>query len=223
MASIIERTGNGETEKRLSLNAEQIGRSISIGSQWQKIRIGVRWSCTLTTNYVSSPALYLGMCSGTTNMIGDTTPQHFVGWHMKPDSTVSASNTNYISIPGGTSNSMLVNVGGVKTVAGFNVNPLNVGRVSRGGAAIMVLEITKGSPNFLLSNWSSSGYLSTPSDFLTVMQAVAVPTSIMSARISGEAMAVDEATNGYLDTINFAWQGVQGDFELSDIAYTRLA
>ena len=61
MPYIVQNLLAGDT--RLQLGAEEITRPIGFGSQWTKIRIGVRMACLVGSTF-AGPGFYCGVCVG---------------------------------------------------------------------------------------------------------------------------------------------------------------
>ena len=69
---------DGRTFQHLQLNNGQYGRRMPWGAKWNRIRIVVLWrvNATATINPVNG---YVGVCSGTTNMVGSSSTDNFIG------------------------------------------------------------------------------------------------------------------------------------------------
>jgi len=223
MASIISRTINGEVDQRLSINGEEIGRTISIGSDWTKLRIGMRITMLGSTAIGTSMPLAIGLSSGTAKMYADPSTTHFVGFRTGATAwTISGSH----HIPGNWEK--LVKVGGIvssSAITWTNTPVIPRPETKRGQ---FFLDITKGSgatPTSWILNIDSyaannSSDVNLPG-FIASMQTL---NDVNATAFTGDtSITVDEEANGTLDTINIAWLGTAGNIELSDIGYTRLA
>lgn len=69
---------DGRAEQRLQINSGQYGRKMPWGAKWNRIRIIVIWRVNAgsTINPVNG---YVGVCSGTTNMVNSATTDNFIG------------------------------------------------------------------------------------------------------------------------------------------------
>lgn len=244
MASIVQRIIRSETEKRLVLTAEQCGRVLEVGSNWSKLRIGGRISSTRYSNWSSPPSFNIGLSAGTSNMVGDATPQHFLG--------VRTNSVGWIYSPSGTEGGALETnlstvriVNGVVTATGighqtnvYTANRPSIACAYDNGNSTQVIsaifiEITKGSPNFNVKVWSNViGSVSntrvaqhvTAARFNDAMSAEAIPEGNGNwIAIGNTDYAIDEATNGYFNALNIAWLGTGSSFEISDAAAWKLA
>jgi len=219
MASIVERTIGGATDRRLALLREQCGRTISIGSSWNKIRLGIHLSIDTSAAITQMPSFVFGLCSGMTNMYTDETTDHFVGVKT-PDSINTTNFANYIQGPGTQS---VIKIGTTET----NTTPASVTSYfamgkSSASRSMFILEITKGSPNYIVRfRMSEYNENVTTAQFRAQMQAENV--TFAHGWTANQNFAIDEATNGNLDTINIAWMSELNAIEISAVSYSRLA
>lgn len=228
MADIVERTVLSVTDKRIVLGAEQLGRTISIGTNWNKIRIGMRCSTTYTST--SPLPLLFGLCSGTTAMAGDATPEHFVGVRFDVAGWGVTNYTGFLSAYGWACKI----VDGTATQTGNDSTGAWMAKTANCTGALM-LEITKGSPNFTISKIRSIGTTSgtptyssediTQALFEQAMLSAASPPSIAGhiGQWASNTIAVNEATDGYLDTINIKWGDPVATLDINEIAWARLS
>lgn len=227
----------------MTLSNSQIARVIDIGTNWTRLRIGWRWQLDDPGGTLAgTSSLWIGLLANpTTNMsngpLGVTT-SHFLGManlaggpftrntvpsvyynvsSMTPVKRVTATNTT--NAFGGGSNLM----GARPTVA----------------RQIVLLEITKGSPNFtvqaaLAQNAGASslddmslGVLISSLEQNTMANAVSVINAAQGANAAtittAPTIAVNEATDGFLNSICFAWTRTAPLLYISDIVYSKLA
>src|SRR5579885_1728374 len=77
MANII---GNTASDLYVAMNTAKWARLVQIPASWTALRIGIRVRLGDNGGAVAStPRFALGLCSGTTNILGDATTTHFVG------------------------------------------------------------------------------------------------------------------------------------------------
>jgi len=92
--AIIENTtiANDGTDKKIEISgstgvASYFARSLHIGTDWKKLRIG----CTLSTPYSSSTGplwfMFMGLCSGTSSVYGDSPVSHSLGIFVRGTAT----------------------------------------------------------------------------------------------------------------------------------------
>lgn len=69
---------DGRTLQHLQLNSGQYGRRMPWGDKWNRLRVVVLWRVNAgsTINPVNG---YIGVCSGTTNMVGSASTDNFIG------------------------------------------------------------------------------------------------------------------------------------------------
>jgi hypothetical protein len=222
MASVIKtRTISLATETAIQLSNSQFARTLSIGSAWTTIRVGLRLHMDTTGgNLPGVPILFFGLCSGTTDIFGDASVTHCVG-AISDDTWLVAGNVYYAS-------SMLkpaCKYGTTLTKGtsfGQSAIPSTITAASR---VCWFVDITKGSPNFSLKVFTQ--HTATIADisvatFLQQMEA-ATPALAQHQYIGPQTVAVDEATYGYFDSVNVAWNQTTPVVEICDLAVARLA
>jgi len=222
MASIITRTINGEVDQRLVLSGEQCGRTMSIGNNWTSMRLGVRFSINRTSAYTAPPTLFAGICSGTSEMYADGTTKHFIG--VRSNASNWGYATGYLS-PANNSFVMFKKVGTTRTDSSLQTlsNAAWIGSSPTYRGSI-IIDFTKNNGTFvevkfyisMLNQWDNTDAI-----FTNIMQSFVAPSSTHTTMASSN-ITVDEATNGYFDTINVGWLGITEGMEISDIAYSRL-
>ena len=80
MANIGSRLFNLLADKYLTLANEEWVRTLAIGNDWNKLRLGLLLAVTPNgTNPLGGTALMLGLCSGKTNPYGAASTTNFVG------------------------------------------------------------------------------------------------------------------------------------------------
>jgi hypothetical protein len=96
-----------------------------------------------------------------------------------------------------------------------------------GYRSVIFVDILKGSPNFTFNifcrdNNSTATTDITRAEFLTQMQQ-ATPALTTHTLSGTQTQAVDEATDGFFDSVNVYWSQTGTPMELSDIAVARLS
>lgn len=218
-----------------SLNTIQMsnstwGRPVSIPSTWTKVRVGLLISCHSTQSgvLVSNPSFAVGLCSGTSNMIGDLTPKHFVGTF-----TNQGTPTYWTGQPKGWSNILvypIVNVNGSQTQGTQISNAWSLGYSDQTGPyrTLYYLDITKGSPNYTLSPYSLYNTTTAYTDssvaiFLTNLPIASPGIGGSYTAPTGQTVPVNEATNGTLDTVNVWWNRADALMYVSAVGVAVLA
>jgi hypothetical protein len=227
---IVERVIGGVNDKRLVLAGGHWARKMSIGDNWSELRIAMRIASRMAT-----PALiqytYFGLCNNTDAPPASMSPRHFYGWRVgnavpffdNPvrmtwgDATAAASAVSHIE-------------GGSESISTNNLVYRCITRDAAGAGATLDgtfigLTITKGTP-WSVTLWgpiSNQTFLRcTMDEFISAMVSPTVPSG-MDAVSTVTQFTPDEGTYGALDSICFVNTDPVFAFEISDIAYTRLA
>lgn len=69
---------DGRTENRLQINAGQYGRRMPWGDKWNRLRVAVLWRVNAVATITNVDG-YVGICSGTTNMVASASTDNFIG------------------------------------------------------------------------------------------------------------------------------------------------
>ena len=77
MAEIITIIGG---RKRLRLGNEELARTMSIGADWGKVRIGMRFGINSATNNLTYAQLVFGLSQGTDRPYKHASCRDFIGW-----------------------------------------------------------------------------------------------------------------------------------------------
>jgi len=223
-----------ETRLHGAISGSQILRSI--GSSWNEIRIGICGS--LVGDIGIAPPygtrIWLGVCSGNTNAIGDTTVGHAVGWGaIDPALTPTRWATNRWSranSAGASTGCYYVYTSGIFAYGakfiGSNLSPVAVtgtlggiylfGDINDSSFANYIrcclwVNIQKGSPNFTFTEYGYPQISAGPSALVTrdqfiVQMTAAAPSFTGHTRIATtRTLAVDEGADGTLDHVNIMW------------------
>lgn len=223
MSSILSRTISSVVDKRIVLSNSQFARLLPI-STWSKLRIGVRWHMRNNgANLGTGPRLAVGLCRNTTNLFGDSTTDHFVGW-VTDGSWAFFTPPNQYTTLGGKPATRIGSTLTLGTVfaAGNNIPADAAG--SSNDRKIFFVDITKGSPNFTIAlfAWSSGAIDVTNNQFLIQMEA-ATPSLTNHAAVASQTIAVNEGTNGTLNAVNLSWSQSTPEVEICDLAIARLS
>ncbi len=176
------------------------------------------------------PLFAVGLCHGTSNILGDATTDHFVG--VVSDGDWASEFSEYLY-------DFIVFKGAVKIGTSTTLStPLNSaglnGQFGQGTNAAWTptpqnffVDITKGSPNFTIntfyiSNGQSVGIQSAALFLSDVVLATPAQTG-QAFGASPASMAVNEATNGILDTVNVSWNRTDFWPEICDLAVVVLS
>ena len=222
--TIISRTISGSPDHAIRMLNGQFARTLSIGTSWTTIRVGVRWHMENTgADITGTPLLAVGLCAGTTNILGDATTDHWVGGITQAASFTNNAGDFYFGTPlfkpAKKVNTTLTT--GTSFGNGVITTPVTIAN-----RIPMFIDITKGSPNFslrqfILTSGTELGDV-TPSEFLGLMES-STPVRTGYTFHAAQTIAVDEGTDGFLDSVNIYWDRAAAAVEISDIAVARFA
>jgi hypothetical protein len=217
------------------MNNSRFARPIPFGTNWNKIRIGVRWHMIATANITGTPRLAIGVCSGSTNILGDASCTHFVGTRQVETTWTWVDATPDRIWCNGSTWENLKMVGTTPTLGtSLGLNAVTWGMGAGNAAAIAAdrsiffLDITKGSPNYTLQIFGLSGVHTTAitdisHETLLIKMEEAVPVLTNYQHATARTLAVDEGANGVLDHINIMWDRSTPRVEICDIAIGRFS
>ena len=174
------------------------------GGTWSKIRVALYVDFFyIGGNVGGSPVCQIGLCSGTTNIPGDTTPTNAVG--------LNITDANWVYASGGSANTYIYNcgtcfafknVGGVST-NGLSSTPLVVATSNNenGLSSGVFVDITKGSPNYTIQAWCATTTAATITEATYETASIAgVPTTGFYGFLTARTIAFDESA-GTLDSV----------------------
>lgn len=228
-ATTVTRTISGVPDMRIGLTAASIGRLITIPTTWQKIRVGVvaQWT-DKGGNITGTPRFALGLGSGVTKLVGASDCKHFVGVITTAPTWTRSANAYTV---GTTAASGCTKIGNVITISTDIIPGGTVGypygaSTSAANRAMYTADITKGSPNYTFEAlWLNSGTSSPDilyAAFLNYMEsneyfpAIGANYQYTSAP---QTVAVDEATNGVLDSVQVWWSDNTTTLEICSLAW----
>jgi len=224
--TILDRTISAVVDKRIVVSNGTFVRPIPFGTSWTQLRFGIRVAMRDSGgNLTGTPRFVMGVCSGSTNIYGDATTDNFAGVRTVQGTWTRAA-TNYEAA---------TNFWAATKKVGSTITDgttLNTSQRWANGAAsavadrqVLFVDVNKGSPNYTFDIFRlpSGGTLNDISrtTFLEQME-VAAPAITGYATVTPTALAVDE-TGGSFDHISFFWDRTTPEFEISDIAISRLA
>lgn len=238
MASIGSRLFNAVGDKYVSLANEELVRTLQIGTDWTKLRIGVLLAVTPDgTNNLASAALMMGVCSGTTNPYGAASTTNFVGaaFHASAPGATSGTltynansgNPVFTSVGTWPATRVGTTLGNATGSATAFMLTTNTGSPQR--RSPLFLDITKGSPNYTVVRWtpssSQSSFLNgdcTLGELLNMLEVVS-PTWLGIALSSISATIAASETAGAFDSVDLFWNKAGFPLEVYALAVARLA
>jgi hypothetical protein len=238
MASIGARTFNLIEDRYLALANEEFVRTLAIGNDWTKLRLGVLLAVTPNgTSALGGTTFMLGVCSGKTSPFGAASTTNFVGAALHtgtPGATTgtlgygtSGDNPYFVSDgtwPAARVGTTLNSGTGDGTTVVFTANTGSTQRRSP-----LFVDIQKGSPNYTITRWVPSAaqaqFLTgdcTPVEFLAALEAT--PPTWLNLNLTGlvATVAASEAP-GALDTFDVLWNKTVSPLEIYALAAYRLA
>ena len=201
----------GINEQDAIMSNSTVARPITLPSTWNHVRVGARlWMSDFGSGPVGTPLLQIGLCNGTTNLVGDANCQYFVGistntsaWSYSP-----GSNGVYFNIA-------LASMTKTGSASTFGSNLTADARFSMTGsnAAFLFVDITKGSPNYTISSfyYSAVGSVATATNFQNQLF-LSSPTQGGHTISGNTTIAVNETLSGSLNTATIYWN--RSDFNL---------
>lgn len=226
MASvIIARTISAATEKAIAMENSAFARTLSIGTSWTKLRVGIRFHFRdLGSAPSGTPRFAIGLCSGTTNIMGDASVTHWVGLITNTATWGYAAGSHYGSI-----DLVAAKKVGSTLSTGTSLSGAAMGIPARAADNVpdrmmLFADIEKGSPNFAFSAfWPGpiSVIDASRAQFLSRMEEATPSAFSTHTFTTGGSLAVSEA-DGVLNAINIAWDRASFAAELCDIAVARL-
>jgi len=227
-ASVIKaRTFSSVVDNRIQLSNSNFARlwSSDLGTSWTTLRLACRISMTLTgADLTSTPRFSYGVCSGTSNIYMDATTTHWYGL-LSIESAWYYYTNGYAFGYGGTHPQPTKRITTTNTSgSSWNVTPRAVNSTTE-NRSVLFLDITKGSPNFTGKIFCRNGDTTGDVTLATYLaQAVLSSPTVTNHTMSSDVtLAIDEATNGYFNAVNIAWNRSDALMEISDIAVVRLA
>lgn len=228
---ILTRTISAAQDNRIVVGNGLFLRPLPFGTDWNSIRVGVRWSMRDSgANLTGTPRCFLGVCSGDTNAYGDATTTHAVGVDFNAATWTRAASNYSITPASSLFGAKRVNTTTTRTATFSTAWAIgNQSAASNADRTVWVVYITKGSPNFTLQTfYRNTTSIAPPADvsLATFLEQIAVSgTPIITNHTQSAALtlAVDEGTDGDLDHINFHWDRATPEIEICDIAVVRMS
>src|SRR5438876_3919296 len=162
MSVIASRAFNLIDDKYLTLANEEYVRTLAIGTNWTKLRIGMLLAlATDGTNNLQGTNLVWGLSSGKTNPFGAVTTTNFLG--MKFGYDANSDVLTYVANSGNpyfwSGQGLITKVGSTKTI--WNGNAFECHRIATNTGSLqrrclLYMQITKGSPNYSVTYWNQN-------------------------------------------------------------------
>ncbi len=248
MATIVSRVSESIVDQTIKLGNEQIARTLSIGSNWRWIRVGVNFqfsgSATGGAFTLSGPNMFVGLTAGTSSLFNSPTTNHWLGFNTDPAvnwTPFYLSDPTFMNDGGNQSKQFTKKENGSSTTL-FTENRFGPGASTTGSCLrcpIMIDYIKNDDVSPCL--WSVVVYWSsgTPGDPYTGAHAdwtsdllyskmadetasyTVVGAGANMNRIPFNNTPISESIYGYLDTVNIGWNNANFPLEVSNVAVYR--
>lgn len=228
-SSIILRTISGTDDKRVSLANSNFARPFTIASGWTTLRIALRMIANNNgANITGTPRFYVGLCSGSSNIIMDATTTHWAG------AIQNAATLTYAAGPPARYTGTVVRpakrVAAVLTVGGSDIHSAGTAGYhcdpTQAQRFLFFCDITVGSPNYTFNVYTLIS--PTVSGDITLTQfndlcQLTLPVVGNHGFGSARTLAVDPGADGALNHVNIGWDRSVPTLEICDIALVKLA
>jgi hypothetical protein len=224
--TILSRTISSVGDKRIVVSNGTFVRPIPFGTSWTQLRFGIRFhirdsGATLT----GTPRFVMGVCSGSSNIYGDSSTTNFAGIRTN-SGTWTRSATNYevtVNMFAPTKKVATTITDG--TVLNTSWRLPNGAAVPSADRGVFFVDVNKGSPNYTFDIFKLSSGAAlvdiSRTTFLEQME-VAAPSITNYATGTTAGLALDESA-GSFDHLSLFWDRTTPEFEICDIAVSRLA
>jgi len=211
----------------MAITNDYIARTLFIGTDWHLIRIGCRFAIDGTTGITGSPIFAIGVASGNTNVYGSGTTDHFFGvrtsdtsWSYAAGPPPVYSNVDWQPV-------RIIDDGVTITTDVHGNTNFPIAATNNIGAIIVDIDKGDGTNygvNMCAPALAGAQTTITQTEFLNFME---TKMSLMTIVKTGyglgarRTLAIDEATDGSLDTVNFYWDSTGGIVELVEVWMRR--
>ena len=222
MRTIISRTINSEVSPRISLGSDEIYRPLSVGGNWNKLRIGLSLVFTYPgADLAGQPRFFVGVCSrykswGSWNAHALGMVSTGAAWNANAGPPI---NFSYQMAP-------VQVIGQTETSLGGAGSSLTVAATTSRHYFFLLINKTGGivtMTTFRATNSISGVYDINPA-FARDLTEMDVPTAAsFSSLFYTASTTLDEAANGALDCVNIGWSRTDAPLEINEItlAYNR--
>lgn len=249
-ASIVQRVFGSGNDKVLRLEAAQAARGVTIGTNWNILRMAVRF-CILpyqAANITGTPRGFFGICSGQSDVFLSPTPQHVMGFQ------TDAATLNYTArtlpqvgaLLSGNWRGIMIRNGVVSN--GAVTSLLYTPALANNARTVLVLEFDKvtspGNMRIHRVGYTGNSVSADVTDTLLEQLLISIEGLSMSdvasslnafASASGyfastftyaagsTDYALDEGTYGDLDSVCVAWNRSVHMMEISDVVLAKVS
>ena len=236
MAIIIDRISASIADKVLSISNEQCARTITIGSTWNRIRIGVRFKISSSFANITSANFAWGLISGTSSLYADASTNHFLGVDMPPSTTLTytSATINLYRNTAASASRFITKVGLTTTEYYHTVANFAFGLIENLAdeyrmAAYMDIMKSNTDPGLWTIMYTYNRTVSFSTQDISATQFYNNITndsaSLLTSNVASASfqIPISQSANGNLDTINIYWNKTTPPMEISDVAVYRFA
>jgi hypothetical protein len=234
---IVNRTISAASQNAIQMANSTWARPVTMPAAWTKIRLGLTMHFSNTgANISGNPIFVMGFNSGTANQYGSVTCQNFVGAAFdRATWTYNAGSTTWYSVPMpiGRVRVATTNTDSAALATGANSIFNSGAATSSADRACYFIDLFKGSPNFtfhvpfyLDNSLGGPAGDFTATTFLFnmgILNPANPGGAYTQGSITDRTLAVDEAGNGTLNSINVYWNRADLSPEICNVAVAVLA
>ena len=225
-------------DKRIQLGYEEIVRPLSMGTNWQSLRIGIRFAVNDAARVqINQFALLLGVCQGNSGILATSTTDWIGGGlfgSLLPSGTTggatspfTAGTPNYFAGSNQVSalwkTGVSITYGSVTSVTSYMVGTGAGGSYLAQNMNHLYVDIAKGSPNYSVTDYYADSIANvqtniTDSIFRQNMErATATPTNTASG-----AKALAYTGSGLFDSVSVSWWKAWPNIEIDSLWIVRI-
>jgi len=227
----LHRIIDGQQDVAAVLSNSSLCRLMSIGSNWQRLRIALRLRITDSgANVQSSPFFVVGVCAGTTHPYnnGSGLTQHFFGSYENSATYTRNAASGSTPVNYSLSANTGVSLRRIGASTGWAGGPLHYAlRFMTETRCLYFVDIQKATGNWsmlLHYKGSADSYDCSYEDFIdkAVLDTFSFQNHGNYAWRSAN-FSPNEADNGYFDAVNVSWDRSNPKIEISDLAIVRFS
>jgi hypothetical protein len=220
-------------DHRIQLGSEDLVRQMGFGSNWQKIRIGMRLAVYDTIGDLSATSLVIGVCQGVSNaftsvnctdFIGGCIPGPFDGavtWTRTAGAPVSYVIANGYCHAIKKTGAAFPSTGAGTAVQGANPQARYFSAMPGSSHTTVLCDITKGTTYGVVIGTSSTIADVTRAAFLLQMENEATPAVMNSMSLVSYGSSIAYSGAGLFDSVNIRWARSTPTIEISDLTVVR--
>jgi hypothetical protein len=215
---------NVSSDRRIQLCAEELVRTLAIGSSWSRLRLGIRLrfnGLCIDTGGTGNGALAVGLCRGSAGFYDPYTVD-YIGFSQGTSTQAGGSWTYAVERSSTTDHALFKKVGASVTASSAGSSATLYIAANNFNHSVLYLDVTRGSPNYTLVGYSLTvGAVASDwsrTSFFTGLETES-PITGMAAVNTTTAMAY--SGDGYFDSISVLWSRCVPTIDISDIAVCR--